>query len=150
MNTTTIRTLALAGLVAGATFAAYAATPRLHAPAPPTADQLGLAGADAAEWNTLRDQTIDLRDSARATALRDVDTLRVLLATETPDLDAFDREIEQAINRHAAASRALRQRKLAFYDRLAPAQQAKLRAAMLDRLNRLDHLRSALMNLDTP
>jgi Spy/CpxP family protein refolding chaperone len=151
MKTTIFHALAFTGLLAGATFAVCAATPGLHASGPPTADQLGLAGADAAQWTALRDATIDLRDSARATAQHEIDTLRALLASDAPDLDAFDREIEQAIDRHAAAARALRQRKLAFYDRLAPDQQAKLRAAMLDRLNRIDRLRSALLELgDTP
>lgn len=139
-------TLSIAGLLAGATFATCAAVPHLRGTAPPTAEQIGLAGAAATQWTTLREQSIDLRDSARATTLHEIDKLRTLLAADAPDLDAFDREIEQAIDSHAAAARVLRQRKLAFYDGLAPDQKAKVRAAMLERLDRLERLRSALLD----
>lgn len=141
-----VHTLSIAGLLAGATFATCAAVPHFRTAAPPTAEEIGLAGAAATQWTTLRDQSIDLRDSARATALHEIDKLRTLLAADAPDLDAFDREIEQAIDSHTAAARALRQRKLAFYDGLAPDQKARVRAAMLERLDRLERLRSALLD----
>jgi len=148
MKTTTIRNLAIAGTLAGAAFAASAATPHLFRAGPPTADELGLSGTAATEWSELREETIDLRDAARATALDEFDKLRALLATDAPDLDAYDREIEQAIDRHLAAARALRQRKVEFYDGLAPDQQAKLRAAVRDRMDRIARFRSALLDID--
>jgi uncharacterized membrane protein len=143
----TMKTLALAGTLAGATCAVCTATPRVHAIAPPSAAELGLAGADATRWSTLRDQTIDLRDTTRATVQRELDTLRTLLATDAPDLDAYERELEQAIDSRVAAERDLRQRKLAFYDSLAPDRKAKVAATMLERLNRLERLRTALLDL---
>lgn len=141
----TVKILALGGSLAGATCAVCTATPR-QAMTPPSATELGLGGADATRWNALRDQTLDARDTTRATVLREVDTLRRLLASDAPDLDAYEREIEQAIDSHVAAERDLRQRKLAFYDGLAPDQKAKVRAAMLDRLNRLERLRQAWLD----
>lgn len=147
-----IRTLLMSGALAGATCATCGAVgSHWKGSAPPTAEELGLSGASATQWSTLRDQTIDLRDAGRSALLQEVDKARTVLASDAPDLDAFDRELEQAIDTHAAAARALRQRKLAFYDGLAPDQQAKVRAAMLDRLNRLERLRAAFMDLaNTP
>jgi Spy/CpxP family protein refolding chaperone len=142
----TVKVLALTGSLAGATCAVCTATPRARELAPPSAAELGLAGADATRWNALRDETIDARTSTRAAVLRETDTLRTLLASNAPDLDAYEREIEHAIDGHVAAERELRQKKLAFYDSLAPDQQAKLRAAMLDRLNRLERLRQAWLD----
>jgi len=141
-----VKVLALAGSLAGATCAVCTATPRVRAMAPPSAAELGLAGPDATRWNTLRDQTIDARETTRATVLRELDALRALLATDAPDLDAYERGIEQSIESHVAAERDLRQKKLAFYDGLAPAQKAKVRAVMLDRLNRLERLREAWLD----
>lgn len=143
----TMKILALTGSLAGATCAVCTATPRHQAMAPPSAAELGLDGADAPRWNALRDQTIDARVTALATALREKDALRGLLAANAPDLDAYEREIEQAIDGHVAAERDLRRQKLAFYDSLAPDQQAKVRAAMLDRLNRLERLRQAWLDV---
>lgn len=147
--TTTLRTLTIAGLLAGATCVAYAAMPRTRAFDPPTAAELGLDGATATEWNTLRDQTIDLRDSSRAEVQQQMTTLRALLATDSPDLDAFEKNAEREVDSRLAAARALRQRKLAFYDGLAPAQQANVRAVMRERLDRLARLRAAMQDLAT-
>jgi len=144
-----VKIWALAGSLACATCAVCTATPRGQAMAPPSAAELGLAGADATRWNALRDQTIDARETTRATVLREVDTLRALLASSAPDLDAYEREIEQAVDSHVAAERDLRRKKLAFYDSLAPDEQAKVRAAMLDRLNRLERLRQAWLDMSS-
>jgi Spy/CpxP family protein refolding chaperone len=141
-----MKVLTLAGSLAGATCAVCTATPRDRVIAPPSAAELGLAGADATRWNALRDQSIDARQSTRATVLHETDALRTLLASSAPDLDAYEREVEQAIDSHVAAERELRRQKLAFYDSLAPDQQAKLRAALLDRLNRVERLRQAWLD----
>lgn len=142
-----LRTLLMSGALAGATCATCGAVgSHWKGTAPPTAEDLGLSGVSATQWTTLRDQTIDLRDSGRSALMHEFDKARAVLGSDAPDLDAFDRELEQALDAHAAAARALRQRKLAFYDGLAPDQQAKVRAVLLDRLNRLERIRAALMD----
>jgi hypothetical protein len=139
----------LAGTIAGSAGAA-AALPRLHGLAPPEAAEVGLAGDQAAQWNALRDETIALRDDARQRLREGADQLHALLATEAPDLDGFARQADADVDARIAAYRALRDRKLAFYDALAPDQQARMRAAFTARLERFERLRAALLELAQP
>jgi hypothetical protein len=95
----------------------------------------------------LRTQTLALRDAVRAATQQRLDTLHQLLSGSAPDLDGFSRDAQQQADGFIAQSRALKAQKLAFYDSLAPAQQAQVRAVMLERLDRLEHLRAALADL---
>ena len=137
--------LAAAALTGAAALAA--AAPRVRPFDPPTAEQLGLSGAAAAQWSGLRTQTISLRDAARGAARQRLDALRQLLASAAPDLDAFSRASEQQIDAHIAQARALKAQQLALYDSLPASQRAQVRAVMLQRLDRLQHLRAALAEL---
>lgn len=141
--------VALAGTIAGSAGAA-AALPRLHALTPPDAAEVGLAGNEAMQWNALRDETIAFRDAARQRLRTGTDQLHALLASPAPDLDAFGHQADAEVDARIAGFRALRDRKLAFYDALAPDQQARMRAAFSTRLERLERLRAAVLELAQP
>jgi hypothetical protein len=132
--------VAIGILISGTTFAAYAAVDNARAFAPPTAVELGLSGAYVAQWNDLRGETLSLRSSARNSGLQRITRLRQLLATSKPDLDAFNRDAERAGDDFLAKERALKAKKIAFYDSLPPAQQAQVRKVLSDRLERLQNL----------
>ncbi|MDR3387825.1 MAG: hypothetical protein P4L92_12305 [Rudaea sp.] len=135
------RSLIAAGLlVTATTFTAYAAVEQVHRFEPPTAEQLGLSGTYMSQWNELRSQTLNLRRSASAQATQRIKRLRELLTAPAPDLGAFNRESEQATDKLLAQARALKARKIALYDSLPPAQQARLRALLVDHLDRLQQL----------
>ncbi len=134
----------MAALAAGAALSAPARPPGGDALTPPTAAELGLAGAQAQRWDAL---------SAEARALRRVgrDTLRTGMtelrgALERPDADLRDvsAESQRRVDAHLAETRALRERQLAFYESLPPEQQARVRAALAQRLDRLAQLRERL------
>jgi hypothetical protein len=127
-------------ILAGATFAAYAAVEHARPFAPPTAAELGLSGTYVVQWNDLREQTLSLRDSARGAVRQRIQHLDELLATAAPDLDAFDREAQQATDSYIAQARALKAKKLAFYDSLPAQQQAQVRLVLRNRLERLQQL----------
>ena len=127
-------------LISGATFTAYAGVEHARAFAPPTAAELGLSGAQVGQWNQLRDQTLSLRTAARGSALQRIAQLRELLAKPEPDLDAFNRDAEHAGDDLLARARALKAKKLAFYDSLPAAQQAQVRKVLSDRLELLQRL----------
>jgi len=119
---------------------AYAATARFRPFDPPTSDQLGLTGQDASRWNELRSRTLSLHESGRDAARQMVDSISRLLATDDPDLGAFDREAEQRVDHYVGEARALNAEKLAFYDHLQPSQRAVLRTVMRERLDRVRRL----------
>ena len=133
-------------LLAAAGIAAAAAS-RPHPFDPPGAAALGLDGAAAQQWTALREETIALRSTMRDAATRKLAALQDLLATAAPDLDAFNRDAETETDALLMRARALNARKLAFYDSQPAAQQARMRAVMRTRVERLQHLRSALSEL---
>lgn len=144
------RTLAVALL---ATLAAATALTAVSAPrfardagfAPPTAAELGLSHTHAREWDALRQETIALRTVAREELGGGLREFRGLLDTRDPDLRAFTAESQRRFDAHLAETRALREKQLDFYESLPPAEQARVRAAMAERLDRLGRLREQLI-----
>ena len=138
-------------LAAGLTVA-LAATTALSAPhtargeamLPPTATELGIAPAHAKRWDALRAEAVALRTVGRDDLREGVDEFRALLDQPAPDLRAFSRESQRRVDAHMAEARALRERQLDLYESLSPQDQAKVRKAMAERLDRFAALRERL------
>jgi len=138
-------------LAAGLTVA-LAATTALSAPRaagmaafqPPTAAELGLSSAHAKQWDALRSESIALRQVGREDLRAGVGELRQLLDQPAPDLREFNRESQRRVDAHIAEARALRDRQLDLYESLSPQDQAKVRQAMAQRLDRFAALRDRL------
>jgi hypothetical protein len=141
-------------LAAGLTVALAATTaisaPRLargDAMLPPTAAQLGLSSAHARQWDSLRAEAVALRQVGRDDFGAGMSEFRILLDEPSPDLRAFSRQSQRKVDAHMAEARALRDRQLDLYESLSPSEQARVRAAMAQRLDRLSQLRDRLAGL---
>ncbi len=143
-----IHAVCVAGALAGTCAVAIAGV-RAQGFAPPTSADLGLGGSEAAQWDSLRADTLQQRAVARADVQREMAALQTLLSSNTADFDTFAGGIDREVDAHLAASRALRDRKLAFYRSLAPEAQARLHASASDRLDRLTHLRAAMLEMSS-
>ncbi|MFZ5638182.1 MAG: hypothetical protein ACOY82_16515 [Pseudomonadota bacterium] len=138
-------------LAAGLT-AALAATTALSAPRmlgadamqPPTAAELGLSPAHAKRWDALRAEAVALRQIGREDLRDGVGELRTLLDQPSPDLRAFSRESQRKVDAHMAEARALRERQLDLYESLTPDEQARVRRAMAERLDRFARIRERI------
>jgi uncharacterized membrane protein len=126
---------------------AYAAMPHPLAFAPPSASELGLDANQTSTWNALREETLNLRESAREEFRSKIEQADALLADDNADLGALSRSIDSAVDDALARSRALRDRKLAFYQTLNPNEQRAAREAMRSRLERAKHLRAAFVTV---
>lgn len=138
-------------LAAGLT-AALAATTAVSAPRiardrallPPTAAELGIAPSHAGRWDALRAESLALREIGRDDLHDGVGEFRALLDQPAPDLRAFSRESQRRVDAHMAEARALRDRQLDLYESLSPQDQAKVRKAMAERLDRFARLRERI------
>ncbi len=111
---------------------------------PPTAAELGISSTHARQWDALRADAVALRQVGRDDLLGGISELRSLLDQSSPDLRAFSRESQRMVDAHMAEARALRDRQLDLYESLSPDEQARVRAAMAQRLDRLSKLRERL------
>jgi hypothetical protein len=138
-------------LAAGLTIA-LAATTAISAPRvarseamlPPTAAELGISSTHARQWDALRADAVALRQVGREDLIVGIREFRSLLDQSSPDLRAFSRESQRMVDAHMAEARALRDRQLDLYESLSPDEQARVRAAMAERLDRLSKLRERL------
>jgi hypothetical protein len=138
-------------LAAGLT-AALAATTAVSAPRmargdamlPPSAAELGISRAHAGQWDALRADAIALRQIGREDLVGGMTRFRTLLDQSSPDLRAFSMESQRKVDAHMAEARALRDRQLDLYESLSPDEQARVRAAMAERIDRLSMLRERL------
>lgn len=122
--------------------APYAA--RGDAMLPPTAAELGLTAAHAQQWDALRADAVALRKIGRVDLQGGAEELRALLDRPSADLRAFSDASQRKFDAHIAEARALRDRQLDLYESLSPDEQARVRAAMAERLDRLSRLRERL------
>lgn len=140
----------VAAVAAALTVATAVAAPRFADAdrfAPPTAAQIGIAGAHAKRWDALRQEAIALRRVGREDLRDGMQEFRTLLDQSSPDLRAFSNESQRRVDAHMAEARALRDRQLDLYESLTPAEQAKVRAAMAERLDRFAQLRERLIGM---
>jgi hypothetical protein len=137
------------GLCAALIATAAVSAPRLPARAdafqPPSAAELGLSAAHARQWDALRAESVALRRVGREDLIAGAGELRALLDQSNPDLRAFHVESQRKVDAHMAEMRDLRERQLALYESLSPQEQARVRAAMAQRLDRLSALRERLV-----
>ena len=117
---------------------------RSDAMLPPTAAELGLATAHAKQWDALRADAVALRRIGRMDLQGGAEQLRALLDRPSADLRAFSDASQRKFDANIAEARALRDRQLDLYESLSPDEQARVRAAMAERLDRLSQLRERL------
>lgn len=135
-------------LAAGLT-AALVATTALSAPRmsrgdamqAPTAAELGLSASHAKQWDALRTEATTLREIGRDELRGGFVELRGLLDQPSADLRAFSDASQRKVDAHMAEARALRDRQLDLYESLTPDEQARVRKAMAERLDKLSRLR---------
>lgn len=135
--------------------AALAATTAISAPRttrgdamlPPTAAELRLSATHARQWDALRADAMALRRLGRSDLQSGGVELRALLNQSSPDLRAFSDASQLKFDAHIAEARALRDRQLDLYESLPPEEQARVRAAMAERLDRLATLRERLAGI---
>lgn len=134
-------------LTAGLAATTAVSAPRLGPSAamlPPTAAELGIAPAHARQWDALRAEAIALREVGRESLGDGLDEFRSLLDQPSPDLRAFNRESQRRLDAHLAEARALRDRQLDLYESLSPQEQARVRKAMAERLDRFARIRERI------
>ena len=111
---------------------------------PPAAAELGLTKAHAKSWDALRADAVALRQLGRDDLQDGFVAFRSLLDLPSPDLRGFSEESQRKVDAHMAEARALRERQLDLYESLSPQDQAKVRKAMAERLDRFAALRERL------
>jgi Spy/CpxP family protein refolding chaperone len=140
----------ITGLAAALVATTAVSAPRMargDAMLPPTAAELGLSSAHAQSWDALRADAVALRQVGRDDLVVGMREFRSLLDRPSPDLRAFSAESQRKVDAHIAEARALRDRQLDLYESLSPDEQARVRAAMAERLDRFSRLRERLAGL---
>jgi hypothetical protein len=140
----------VAGLAAALIAATAVSAPRLargDAMLPPTAAELGLSTAHAQAWDALRADAVAMRQVGRDDLVVGMGEFRSLLDQPSPDLRAFSKASQRKVDANMAEARALRDRQLDLYESLSPQEQARVRAAMAERLDRFSRLRERLAGL---
>ena len=111
------------------------------------AAELALDPAQQAAWSGVQRERIEFLLGLRL----DLEQLKVRvrrdLADPAADLRQTAAAIEATVDRELAAHRAVRDAQLAFYDGLDAGQQAKVRAHLLERIEKLERLREAIADL---
>jgi hypothetical protein len=141
------RLFLVAGLAAALVATTAISAPRMarsEAMLPPTATELGLSSIHAKSWDALRADAIALRQVGRDDLQGGFVAFRGLLDQPSPDLRAFSDASQRKVDAHMAEARALRDRQLDLYESLSPDEQARVRAAMAERLDRFAILRERL------
>lgn len=147
------RVFLVAGLAAALLATTAISAPRTargDAMLPPTAAELGLTKAHAKSWDALRADAVALRQLGRDDLQDGFLAFRSLLDEPSPDLRGFSEESQRKVDAHMAEARALRNRQLDLYESLSPDEQARVRAAMAERLDRFAKLRERLAGFIAP
>ena len=136
-----------ASLAATTAFSAPRLAQRGDAFLPPSAAQLKLTPAHAKQWDALRSEAAAMRQVGREDLRSGVTEFRALLDQPAPDLRAFSNDAQRKFDAHLAEARALRERQLDLYESLTPDEQARVRKAMAERLDRFAQLRERLVSM---
>lgn len=136
-----------ASLAATTAFSAPRLANRGDALLPPSAAQLKLTPAHAKQWDALRSEAAAMRQVGREDLRSGVTEFRTLLDQPAPDLRAFSNDAQRKFDAHLTEARALRERQLDLYESLTPDEQARVRKAMAERLDRFAQLRERLVSM---
>ncbi|GMU43012.1 MAG: Spy/CpxP family protein refolding chaperone [Xanthomonadales bacterium] len=104
----------------------------LDRPTPPTAAELGLSPAQAAEWQAIQADAKALRSATLEQVKTELDRTQAALAEPDADLAAIGQEYQSIAFAALLEQRQLRNRRLAFYESLNPDQQARVRAFLIE------------------
>lgn len=103
------------------------AGPAMGRQRPPSAEQLGLTPAQAAEWQAIRRDAKALRTATLDQLEAELTAAADALARPDADLPTIRSGVDAIIAVHASERQQLQARRQAFYRTLNPAQQAQVR-----------------------
>jgi len=108
---------------------------------------LHLTPAQEIAWQALQNEQRDLFRQGREQLSDAAAIARIELAEPDADLAGLAATLETEVDLWMADQRALRARKLAFYETLSAEQQAVLRAELVRRIERAEALRDTLLQI---
>jgi len=133
------KTLMAIALGAGLTLAQTAtAGPFFARPTPPTAAELGLDTQQASEWTAIQDDAKTLRTQTLQTVGAELGDAKASLATSNPDMRSIGLEFQSIGLAFLMEQRQIRDRRLAFYNSLNPAQQLEVREFLIVQIERAE------------
>ncbi len=110
---------------------------------------LNLSASQTAAWQTLQAEQRALFLQGRTQLSEAAALARIELSEPDADLAGLAATLETEVDLWMADQRALRARKLAFYETLSAEQQAVLREELIHRMERAESLRDTLLQLAT-
>lgn len=119
-------------------------------PAAPTASELNLTPAQAAEWAAIQADARAFRQSLLDELATGLPLLAEDLAASDADLPAIGQQLQSQLLYALWRSQPIRQRRMAFYLQLDPAQQAQVRAWMVEVVHGLQRVVAAADALSQP
>jgi hypothetical protein len=119
-------------------------------PLPPSAAELGLTPAQQGEWEAIRSDALAFRQSLLEELALGLPALEADLSAPDADLGAISQRLQSQLLYAAWRSQPIRQRRLAFYQSLDPAQQMIVREWLAEVVNRLQRVVSATQLLSAP
>jgi len=117
---------------------------------PPSAAQLNLSPAQQVEWEALQTDARALRRQLLADLETSLPQLEAALAEPEADLGLLSQHVQSQVLFALWQSQSIRQRRLAFYESLAPDQQALVRAWLVDVVRGIERLIAAARVLQAP
>jgi hypothetical protein len=117
---------------------------------PPTAAELKLSHAQQQEWEALQADARALRRQLLADLETSLPELEAALAEPEADLGLLSQHVQSQVLFALWQTQAIRQRRLAFYESLAPDQQARVRAWLVDVVRGVERLIAAARVLQAP
>lgn len=142
-----VAVLALGAGAAGAQVLGGPLAARLSARQQAFVASLELNGAQQQAFAQLKGRELAFRSAARADVGTLASRVKSDLADPRADLHATVAMIQSDVDRLIARHREVTAAKLAFYDQLDARQQQKVREALLARIERLERVRDALIDL---
>lgn len=133
------KTLLAITLGAGLTLAQTAtAGPFFPRPTPPTAAELGLDANQTSEWNAIQADAKALRNKTLQIVEAELGDAKSSLETPNPDMRSIGLEFQSIALAFLMEQRLIRDRRLAFYNSLTPAQQLEVREYLIVQIERAE------------
>jgi len=117
---------------------------------PPSAGQLNLSPAQQLEWEALQTDARALRRQLLADLEASMPELEAALAEPEADLGLLSQHVQSQVLFALWKSQSIRQRRLEFYESLAPDQQALMRAWLVDAVRGIERLIAVARALQAP